>query len=81
MSAEHVPTCELLVRNGDCTCPKPTMVVTVHVPPVAFPGGTSQAYRSVSALLRGGYPVGGSNLTAAVATLLANIADALDRAA
>jgi len=56
-------------------------VVTVEVPAVPFPGSTTDAafYRSAAQHVRRGYTVGGSNLSATVATLLERVADGLEK--
>ena len=54
--------------------------VVVRVPTVPFPGGASQAdlWREAADHLAAGYPVGGSNLTAAVVRLLRATAEAVE---
>lgn len=56
--------------------------VTVDVPSVPYPGPRTDAdfLRTVAWNLRHGYEVGGSNVTATVATLLDRVATALDGA-
>jgi hypothetical protein len=55
--------------------------VSVEAPTIPFPGESTQAefYLSAAQHVRGGYPVGGSNLSAAVAGLLDNVAVALTK--
>jgi hypothetical protein len=54
-------------------------VVTVAVPAIPFPGESSDAefYLSAAQHVRGGYVVGGSNLSACVATLLERVVQEL----
>jgi hypothetical protein len=57
--------------------------VTVPAPSVPFPGGSTDAdfMRSAARNVEAGrYPVGGSNVSAAVAKLLRDVADALEGA-
>jgi hypothetical protein len=57
-----------------------TDTITIPAPNVPYPGGHSQAHfmRSAADHIEGGYPVGGSNLTATVLKLLRDVADALE---
>lgn len=52
----------------------------VQVPSIPFPGGATQAHfwREAADHIEGGYPVGGSNLTAAVIALLRATAEAVE---
>jgi hypothetical protein len=52
----------------------------IEVPEIPFPGGSSQAdfWREAASHLEGGYPVGGSNVTAAVVRFLRSVAEAVD---
>jgi hypothetical protein len=55
-------------------------IVTVAVPRIPYPGASSDAefYLSAAQHVRGGYVVGGSNLSACVATLLERVAGELE---
>lgn len=63
--------------------PEPTPEwITVPAPNVPYPGGSTQAHfmRTAARNVTGRYPVGGSNVTAAVVKLLKDAANALDAA-
>ncbi|MFE6966988.1 hypothetical protein ACFVAJ_17890 [Agromyces sp. NPDC057679] len=65
------------------TLPTGSPTITVPTPYIPFPGGRSQGsfLRRAAQNIVDGYPVGGSNVTAAVVKLLQDAGDELDRPA
>ena len=72
---------EAYLAGFEAAAPAPG-TVTVPAPRVPFPGPSTDAHfmREAASHLQGGYPLGGSNLTATVIRLLIDVADALEPA-